>query len=181
MNLAGFRLDRFRRGRVGGRRRSRSFWPAAASLALAVTAALSTSASAAPETATGLWFTKNDGSIIKIAPCGANYCGTLIWLKESNGFDGKPRTDKYNEDPAKRGRSLIGIEILIDLAADNDRWRGKAYNPEDGKTYDVTFKVAPDKIAGDKAEIEGCVLKILCKTDVFTKTQAVPKESTPAR
>ncbi|VFU07207.1 conserved exported protein of unknown function [Methylocella tundrae] len=180
MYLAGFRLDRFRRGGAGGRGRSRAFLPATASLALAIAAAMSSPASAAPEPPTGLWFTKNDGSIIKIAPCGADYCGTLIWLKEPNGFDGKPRIDKYNEDPAKRGRSLVGIEILIDLAADNDRWRGKAYNPEDGKTYDITFKVVPDKMTGDKAEIEGCILKILCKTDVFTKTQAVPKDATPA-
>ena len=70
---------------------------------------------------------------------------------------------------------MIGLQILSNLTADQDHWRGKAYNPQDGKTYDITFKVIPDRAAGDKAEIEGCVLKFLCKTDVFTKTQTMPK------
>jgi uncharacterized protein (DUF2147 family) len=74
---------------------------------------------------------------------------------------------------------LIGVEILKDLFADADRWRGRAYNPEDGKTYDITFKVITDKPAGERAEIEGSVMKILCKTDVFSKTQAVPKSVQP--
>jgi uncharacterized protein (DUF2147 family) len=132
-------------------------------------------AAAAPDSPVGLWFTANEGSIIKIAPCGEDFCGALIWLKEPDGPDGKPKSDTLNEDSAERGKPLIGLEILRDLSADYDRWCGKAYNPEDGKTYDITFKVVPGKAAADKAEIEGCVLKILCKTDVFTRTQAVPK------
>ncbi|MEJ0095820.1 MAG: DUF2147 domain-containing protein [Methylocella sp.] len=142
--------------------------------------ALATPAAATPDDPSGLWFTKNNGSIIKIAPCAAFYCGALVWLKEPNDPDGKPRSDKYNEDPAKRGQPMIGIELLIDLAPEKDHWRGKAYNPEDGKTYDITFKTITDKTPGDKAEIEGCILKILCKTDVFTRTQAIPK-SVPAK
>ncbi len=174
MHLAGFWPARLDRRTSPGRRLF-----AAAPLALCLSAGLSVPVLAAPEGPSGLWFTKNDGSIIKIAPCGEFYCGALVWLKEQNGADGKPRADKYNEDTAKRGRPLLGIELLIDLTADNDHWRGKAYNPEDGKTYDITFKVIPDKAAGDKAEIEGCILKILCKTDVFTKTQSVPKSPAP--
>ena len=34
---------------------------------------------------------------------------------------------------AKRGRRLVGVEIPIDLAAENDRRRGKAYSPGDGQ------------------------------------------------
>ncbi len=133
-----------------------------------------------PDDPSGLWFTKNDGSIIKIAPCAAFYCGAVVWLKEPNDPDGKPRSDKFNEDLTKRGRPMIGIELLIDLAPEKDHWRGKAYNPEDGKTYDITFKTITDKVPGDKAEIEGCILKILCKTDTFIRTQAIPK-SAPAK
>ena len=130
---------------------------------------------AAPDSPAGLWFTANDELVIKIAPCGENFCGALIWLKEPEGPEGKPKSDSLNEDPAQRGKPMIGLQILRNLTADQDHWRGKAYNPQDGKTYDITFKVIPDQVAGDKAEIEGCVLKILCKTDVFTKTQTVPK------
>ncbi len=165
MDLAGF-LD-FRPGRAP---RTNPLPPAALALCISVGVA-----AAAPDSPAGLWFTQNEKSIIKIAPCGEDFCGTLIWLKEPTGPDGKPKSDTQNEDAAKRGKPLIGLEILKDLSADDDRWRGKAYNPEDGKTYDITFKVVANKANGDRAEIEGCILKILCKTDVFTRAQAVPK------
>lgn len=129
---------------------------------------------AIPDSPAGLWFTQNRESIMKIEPCGGNFCGTLIWLKEPDGPDGAPKSDRLNEDMSKRGKPMIGLEILQNLSAADDRWRGKAYNPEDGKTYEVTFKVVHDK-AGDKAEVEGCVLKVLCQTNVFTKTQVAPK------
>jgi uncharacterized protein (DUF2147 family) len=174
MNLAGIRASR------PDRRTCRTnLLPAGAATSLALFLNIGLAA-AAPDSPAGLWFTANDASIIKIAPCGENFCGTLIWLKEPNGPDGKPQSDTLNEDSVQRGKPLIGLEILKDLSSDNGHWRGKAYNPDDGKTYDITFKVVPDKAAGDKAEIEGCVLTILCKTDVFTKTQAVPKLAPPS-
>ncbi len=160
--------------RPGARVRRTSLVAASAGASVLLLSAMST-AIAAPDSPAGLWFTANDELVIKIAPCGENFCGALIWLKEPDRPDGKPKTDSLNEDPAARGKPMIGLQILRNLSAEQDHWRGKAYNPQDGKTYDVTFKVIPDKAAGDKAEIEGCVLKIFCKTDVFTKTQTVPK------
>ena len=59
---------------------------------------------AAPDSPAGLWFTANDESIIKIAPCGESFCGALIWLKEPDGPDGKPKSDSLNADPAQRGK-----------------------------------------------------------------------------
>lgn len=144
-------------------------------LSLVVAGGLNVPALAAPADPSGLWWTKNNGSIIKIAPCAKLYCGTLVWLKEPTRSDGTAKTDNQNEDVSKRARPVIGIEILIDLKPDGDHWQGQAYNPEDGKTYDVTFKVVTGSSAGDTAEIRGCVLKFLCKTDTFTKAQAIPK------
>jgi uncharacterized protein (DUF2147 family) len=131
-------------------------------------------ASAAADDPAGLWLTKGGGSIIKIAPCGKFMCGSLVWLKEPLDGAGKPKTDHLNEDAAKRGRAMIGIGILLDLEAEKGHWRGKAYNPKDGKTYDITFKAS-----AEKAEVEGCVMKVLCATDTFVRTQSVPKTATP--
>jgi uncharacterized protein (DUF2147 family) len=131
-------------------------------------------AMAAPEDPAGLWLTKGGGSIIKIAPCGKFMCGALIWLKEPVDAAGKPKSDTLNEDAAKRGRPMIGIGILLDLEPEKDHWRGKAYNPKDGKTYDITFKAF-----AEKAEVEGCMMKILCQTDTFIRTQSVPKTAAP--
>jgi uncharacterized protein (DUF2147 family) len=142
--------------------------------------ALCGNAEAAPPDPTGLWSTKDDDSIIEIAPCGQFYCGTLVWLAEPNDKAGKPKTDQENEDESLRIRPLIGLQLLIDLAPEKNLWRGKAYNPEDGKTYEITFKPAPGKVVGDKAEIRGCVLKILCQSETFTRVMALPSAAAAA-
>jgi uncharacterized protein (DUF2147 family) len=142
-------------------------------------------APAAPTDPTGYWSTKDDESIIRIGPCtppaGTTatpgtplvYCGTIVWLKEPLE-KGVPKVDNLNTDPAKRGRAIIGMEVFSDFVADSDHWKGKAYNSDDGKTWDVTFKVQPDKVNGDKAEITGCLVWPLCQSETFTKVQTVP-------
>jgi uncharacterized protein (DUF2147 family) len=131
-------------------------------------------AQAAPPDPTGLWSTKDDKSIIEISPCGPFYCGILVWLEEPNDIAGKPKTDHENEDESLRDRPLLGVQLLTDLAPEKNHWHGKAYNPEDGKTYDITFKPAAGKAIGDKAEIRGCVLKFLCQSETFTRVLALP-------
>lgn len=130
-------------------------------------------AAQAKDDPSGLWLTNGGGSVIKIGPCGKNLCGVLVWLKEPADTAGKPKIDRLNEDPSKRSRPMIGISILLDLEPQSDHWQGKAYNPKDGKTYDITFRTA-----GDKAEVEGCVMRILCATDTFVRTQSIPKPLT---
>lgn len=156
---------------------------AVAPCALAFGALLSvvSAVSAAPADPSGLWATKEDESIIKIAPCGTFFCGTLVWLKEPNEDDGTPKLDTKNADKRLRGRPMLGIELLIDLAPVKNHWRGKAYNPEDGKTYDITFKLASGKAPAEKAEVEGCFLGFLCSSETFTRVRAIPgTDSVPA-
>lgn len=135
---------------------------------------VATSALAAPNDPSGLWSTKDDESIIEIAPCGESYCGTLVWLKEPHETDGTPKADTLNEDETLRGRPLVGIVLLTELVPEKTKWRGKAYNADDGKTYEITFKPGPSKEPGEKAEIEGCILKILCQSETFTRVETIP-------
>ncbi len=156
---------------------SPSRWPfVAAAFALL---AFGSGAAAAPPDPTGLWSTKDDDSIIEIAPCGEYYCGILVWLQEPIDKAGKPKTDRANEDESLKDRPLIGLQVLIDLAPEKNYWRGKAYNADDGKTYDITFKPAPGRVIGDKAEIRGCMLKILCQSETFTRVEALPEGAVP--
>ncbi len=134
---------------------------------------------AAPIDPSGLWSTKDDESIIKIAPCDKFYCGTLVWLKEPNDAHGKPKLDDQNTDAAKRSRPMLGMEILSNMAAEKDHWRGTAYNADDGKFYDITFKVTTTKTPNDTGEIEGCILKILCKTEIFNRAPSIPGQTLP--
>ncbi len=138
-------------------------------------AAASSSAFAAPVDPSGYWFDKDEATIIRISPCTTPpaFCGTVVWLKEPLE-KGVPQTDSNNPDPAKRSRPILGMDVFSELVADDDHWKGKAYNSDDGKTYDITFKVIPDKVKGDKGEITGCVLRILCQTETFKRAQTVP-------
>jgi uncharacterized protein (DUF2147 family) len=148
---------------------------AAALLSLGV----ETAALAAPIAPEGIWYTKDNESIIKVQPCedahdGGTFCGTLIWLKVPNETDGSPKLDKLNKDPAKKDKPMIGLVILQNMTADNDHWTGKAYNPDDGKLYDITFKVKTDKTENDQADLRGCILGFLCQTETFNRASMVP-------
>ena len=137
----------------------------------------STAAAATPTAPEGIWYTKDQESIIRVHPCGDSadlYCGTLVWLKEPTEADGAPKLDKYNPDAAKKTKPIVGTDILLHMKADADHWKGSAYNPEDGKIYDITFKVKTDKSENDVADLRGCVFGFLCRTEVFTRASDVP-------
>ena len=121
----------------------------------------------------GIWYTKGQESIIKVHPCGEGespLCGTLVWLKEPTETNGSPKLDNLNKDPAKKGKPMIGLDILLNMKPDEDHYKGKAYNPEDGKFYDITFKVKD----GDSADLRGCILGFLCQTETFVRAKEVP-------
>ena len=137
----------------------------------------STFALATPIAPDGIWYTKDDESIIRVKPCvdtPDQFCGTLVWLKEPTETDGSAKLDKLNKDPAKKDKPMVGLELLLGMKADEDHWTGKAYNPEDGKFYDITFKVKTDKADNDQADLRGCILGFLCQTETFTRAKDVP-------
>ena len=102
----------------------------------------------------GVWLRDTGNSKIRIAQCGDALCGTIAWEKTA-------KTDDNNPDPAKRGRALVGVQVLFNMkpAADN-RWNGSAYNPEDGKTYSGSMI-----LEGEALTTKGCVLGgLICKS-----------------
>ena len=68
--------------------------------------------------------------------------------------NGRPKSDVNNPDEAKRARPLIGLTIFTDVTPDGQEWRGRAYNSNDGKDYDVEIKLLDDQ----HASVKGCVL-----------------------
>ena len=115
--------------------------------------------------ASGLWMTEDGTSKIRIAPCGTKLCGTLAWLGQPNDASGQPLKDANNADPKLRSRPMIGVQLLMGLTKEGERWTGKIYNPEDGKTYDGHFALTAD----GKAEIKGCVAMVFCDGDVLVR------------
>jgi len=128
-------------------------------------ASLSGTATAAD--ALGIWYTGDKDSQVRIVNCGGALCGNLVWLKEPNDpATGRPKTDKNNADPAKQSRPLLGVPIVLAMKPSGpSQWSGQVYNASDGKTYSGSFTLT----SPDTADLKGCVLSVLCKSQTWTR------------
>ena len=135
------------------------------SAAVSVTVSFSETAAAAD--ALGTWYTGDKDSQVRIVNCGGALCGNLIWLKEPNDpATGRPKTDKHNADASKQSRPLLGVPIVLGMKpSGSGQWSGEVYNASDGKTYSGSFTLT----GPDTADLKGCVLSILCKSQTWTR------------
>jgi uncharacterized protein (DUF2147 family) len=80
---------------------------------------------------------------VQIYSCAGLLCGRLLWLQIPRDPQGQLDRDKNNPNPALRQRRLCGLTILWDLRpAGPQRWGGGwFYNPENGKTYNVSAQL----------------------------------------
>ena len=119
----------------------------------------------------GKWLTKDNNATVAIAHCGDALCGTIVALREPNDpATGKPKTDIYNPDAAKRERSVIGVQIVFDMKPSGtaDKWDGQVYNAEDGKTYTGSITLT----SASTLDLKGCALGgLICKTQTWNRTK----------
>jgi len=135
-------------------------------IAFAVLAASLVTAFAADPT--GTWLTEEGRATVRVADCAGTLCGTIVSLKEPNDLQtGKPKLDKNNVDAGKRGRAIVGLQILVGLKPDGaNKWSGQIYNPEDGKTYGASVSLAN----ANTLKVQGCIMGgVICKTNTWTK------------
>lgn len=134
---------------------------------LTVMASVALAAPAAAPNPTGEWLVADGTAHIRIVDCGDALWGVVSWQK-------KPMLDRYNPDPALRGRSTIGIPILRDMRQSaQGRWEGKIYNARDGNTYDASIALRN----ADTLHVEGCTFTILCGAQDWTRlVPAQPKQ-----
>jgi uncharacterized protein (DUF2147 family) len=117
----------------------------------------------------GSWYTADKESQVRITDCGGGLCGNLVWLKEPNDpTTGKPKLDKNNADASKQGRPLLGTPIVLGMKPSGaNAWSGNVYNASDGKTYTGSFTMTGE----NTAELKGCVMAILCKSQTWTRAK----------
>ena len=128
---------------------------AGALAALILTAAIPAAALAAAEDAIGTWKDSETGGITQVYSCGGGICIKVV--KPSKEL----AVDENNPNPALKGRSMAGVVIMSGAVKNGpDSWRGKIYNPEDGKTYSGSATVK----SRDEMKLEGCVMGIFCKS-----------------
>lgn len=136
----------------------RSVQPCLAVVATAVFAGVFAGAAAAqtpppaPQSASGLagiWIDDTGDGAVEIQPCGNHLCGRIVWLKSPVDTSGRPLTDGYNPEAAKRKRPICGLPVIGDLKRQNNgAWdAGWIYDPKEGKSYDVEIKLrSPDRL-----------------------------------
>jgi uncharacterized protein (DUF2147 family) len=127
-------------------------------LAAAIMACASIPASAAEPN--GDWFTAEKTAVVRVAPCGAQLCGNIAWTA-------KPGFDSHNPDPAKRTRSVLGMQIFSMKPAGPNRWEGDIYNGQDGKTYSGHIALQSANVL----KIEGCVMGFLCGGESWARAK----------
>jgi len=94
-------------------------------------------ASADADAVTGVWLTAAGDGYVQIFEEDGRYHGRTVGAPPGEGDP--DATDEHNPDPAKRDRSLLGIRLLEGFEYDGDGvWEGgRAYDPNNGKTYDA--------------------------------------------
>jgi uncharacterized protein (DUF2147 family) len=134
--------------------------------------ALLAAAPARAETPTpiGVWLHPNQRIQVEIAPCGEQLCGKMIWFRWPNDTQGRPLVDFRNENPALRGRALLGLAVVHGLRRTGERtWgNGRIYNPDDGVEYNSVMTIPADGTLRVRAYV---LLPLLGKTMVWTRVR----------
>ncbi len=130
-------------------------------LKIAVAAAMlvSLSVPASAQDATGTWLTASGETRVRIAPCGANVCGTIVWTKNAG------QKDENNPNAALKNRSVVGINMISMKPDGNRKWSGSLYNPQDGKTYSGSLTMNDS----NSLSLSGCVAGIFCRSQTWTR------------
>ena len=115
---------------------------------------------AADPSVIGDWRVKEGYANIRIDNCGGKMWGIVAWEKEA----GK---DNENPDPAKKGRPILGMPILLAMAPTRPNlWEGEIYNSNNGSKYSANISL----IDANTLKLQGCVLGgLFCGGENWTR------------
>src|SRR5258708_38365152 len=86
-----------------------------------------------------IWYNEEKTSKIQIYKAvDGSFYGKIVWLKEPNDNNGKPKIDDKNKDVKKRTTARMGLLILrkFKKTGDSNEYdSGTVYDPNNGKTY----------------------------------------------
>jgi uncharacterized protein (DUF2147 family) len=116
-------------------------------------------ASAQPADPSGTYLSETGETRVRIARCGAAYCGTIISIQ------GEAK-DVNNPDPKLKGRNLVGVQMISNIQPTADGFTGQLYNYKDGKTYNGKMSFA----GGKSMQLSGCVFGgLICRSQTWAK------------
>ena len=122
---------------------------------IAATGLLFASAPLAAADIEGRWRSPGGNSIIEIAPCGSDLCGTVAWA-----------SDKAKKDAAKATDQLVGTQLLTGLQEKKPgRWQGKLYIPDKNMRVNAKIQLANPA----QLKVSGCAAKVICSSQLWNK------------
>jgi uncharacterized protein (DUF2147 family) len=131
------------------------------------------SLAASPIDPSGIWLTEDGRARVRIERCMAHQeqvCGYAVWLKNPTDANNRLLVDVKNPDQKKRGRPLLGHQMILGMKPDSEgRYAGRIYNSDNGKTYDVTlWRENPTML-----KLRGCIMAVLCGSQTWTRVNDV--------
>lgn len=127
---------------------------------LAATAVLLAMPALAATPVAGRYVTEDGSGVIEIGRCGATMCGKLVRILKAE--PNAPKTDVNNSDPALRSRPILGMPILSGFTDAGKDWRGRIYDPRNGKMY----KSIVSRNGDGTLKVQGCIA-FLCQTQTW--------------
>ena len=118
----------------------------------------------------GKWLNAGGDAHILVYKNSDKYFGKLVWLKNANDDDGKPRLDTRNPDLLLNKRLLLGSEILNGFTYEElGAWEGGTiYDPKTGKTYSCKISL----MNRDKINVRGFVgISMLGRTETWSRVR----------
>ncbi|MEH2509657.1 uncharacterized protein (DUF2147 family) [Nitrobacteraceae bacterium AZCC 1564] len=111
----------------------------------------------------GEWRDEDGKATIKIVDCNSRLWGVVASESIPGGID------RENPDKAKRGRPTLGMPVLLNMkrSGEKEKWAGKVYNAENGKTYDATIQLK----SANALRVEGCLVWPLCGGQTWTRVE----------
>ena len=135
-------------------------------LALAASASFS---GKGPDAVAGIWQTGSGKARVQIFRGNDGlYHGKIVWLKNPNYEDGKPKIDKNNPDPARKKQPLMGLQNLRNFRYEGENvWvDGQIYDPEKGNDYSCKMTLISD----NTLEVRGFIgISLFGRTDTWKR------------
>jgi uncharacterized protein (DUF2147 family) len=122
----------------------------------------------------GVWESGSGKARVKIDKVSDKFFGKIVWLKEPNSEEGKPKVDKNNPEEKLRTTPLLGYRMLKDFSYKEEKtWEdGTIYDPENGSTYSCTIKMTDE----NTLEVRGFIgVSLFGRTDVWKRIQLKKK------
>ena|ERR1700744_5677445 len=123
-----------------------------------------------PDAVVGTWLTGKGNGKVQIFKQGNTYSGKIVWIKEPNTPEGKPKVDRNNPDKTKQNTPLLGSVMMKDFIFEEDKWTGGTiYDAENGKTYSCKITYRDGKL-----DVRGYVgISLIGRTDTWFKVPDV--------